>query len=155
MAQTIQQLQQDQADYGYQWKPQQLAYYARSIVDGTTTIDTYKQQLIDWAKSAFPALAKQIDAGQTVSDLASPYIQSMSNLLEVDPGTLNLYTPAIRKALQGVTDPATKQREAVPLWQFEDQVRQDPRWQYTQNAKDTMSTALLKIGSDFGFGPTG
>ena len=155
MAQTIQQLQQAQSDYGYQWKPATLASYAWNVVRGGTTIDTYKQQLMSWAESAFPALAKQIAGGQTVKDLASPYIQSMSNLLEIDPNTLDVYTPAIRKALQGYTDPATKQREAVPLYQFEDQVRQDPRWQFTQNAKDTMSTALLKVGSDWGFGPNG
>jgi hypothetical protein len=35
---------------------------------------------------------------------------------------------------------------------FEEQVRRDPRWQYTQNAKDTMSSVLVKIGQDFGFG---
>jgi hypothetical protein len=79
----------------------------------------------------------------------------MSNLLEVDPGTLNLYTPAIRKAMQGTADPSTGQRTSTPLWQFEDQVRQDPRWQYTQNARDTASTALVKLGADFGFGPNG
>ncbi len=45
--------------------------------------------------------------------------------------------------------------QATPIWQFEQQVRTDPRWQYTNNAKDAMSTALLHIGSDFGFGPQG
>lgn len=156
MAQTVQQLQQLGASYGDNyWKPNALASAAQQILVGNTTIDTYKQRFMNWAKSAFPALSQEIDAGQTVSDLASPYVQSMSNLLEVDPSTLNVFTPAIRKALQGYTDPATKQREAVPLYQFEDQVRQDPRWAYTQNAKDTMSTALLKIGSDWGFGPNG
>jgi hypothetical protein len=79
----------------------------------------------------------------------------MSNLLEIDPGTLTTFTPAIRKAMQGTTDPKTGVRASTPLWQFEDQVRQDPRWQYTQNAKDTMSTALVKLGADFGFGPNG
>lgn len=155
MAQTLQQLQQMYSDYGYQNRNNLLAEAAQQIVEGNTTIDTYKQQVMNWAKSTFPALSQQIDEGQTVKDLATPYVQSMSQLLEVDPNTLNLFTPAIRQALQGYTDPATKQREATPLWQFENQVREDPRWAFTQNAKDTMSTALLKIGSDWGYGPTG
>lgn len=153
MATTIQQLQALGNDYGYQWgNAADMAAHAQGIVDGTTTLDTYKQRLTSWAESTFPGLAQQIKGGATVASLASPYMQSMSQLLEVAPGTLNLFTPAIRKAMQGTVDPATKLRAATPIWQFEDQVRQDPRWQYTQNAKDTMSTALVKIGHDFGFG---
>jgi hypothetical protein len=41
------------------------------------------------------------------------------------------------------------------LWQFEQTLRADPRWAKTNNARDTMSSALLKIGADFGFGPNG
>lgn len=155
MAATIQQLQAFANDYGYQWSPAQLATQAQAVVAGSTTIDTYKQKQIAWAKSAFPGLANEIDDTHTVADAANPYIQSMSNLLEVDPSSLSIFTPQVRKALQGAVDPTTKQRTSTPLWQFEDQLRTDPRWQYTQNARDTMSTALVKIGQDFGFGPQG
>jgi hypothetical protein len=155
MANTAQQLQQLASSYGFQWTAPQIASYAQKILDGQTTIDTYKGDLVQWAKSAFPSLAKSLDAGQTVLDAAAPYMQSMSQLLEVDPSQLSLFTPAIRKALQGTQDPKTQERTAVPLWQFEDQVRQDPRWQYTQNAKDTVSSALVQLGATFGFGPQG
>lgn len=155
MAATIQQLQGMAGDYGFTYTPAQLAVYAQAVVSGKTTIDTYKQQLTTWARSTYPGLAQEIDHGSTIKDLASPYIQSMSSLLEVDPGTLSTYTPSIRKALQGVADPKTGQRTTVPLWQFEDQVRQDPRWATTQNARDTVSSALVKLGADFGFGPQG
>jgi hypothetical protein len=155
MAATALQLKQMASDYGMNWTPAQIAERAQNVIDGTTTIDTYQNDLIGWAKSAFPGLAKQIDGGQTVRQLADPYVQSMSALLEIDPGTLSVYTPKIRQAMQGYQDPHTKERAPLSLSDFETQVRQDPRWQYTQNAKDTMSTALLKIGADFGFGPTG
>lgn len=155
MAGTIQQLQSMAGDYGMNLTPAQAAEYAQAVVSGNTTIDTYKNRMISWAASTFPSLAKEIQTGTTVKDLATPYVQSMSNLLEIDPASLGVYTPAIRKAMQGVTDPHTGTRASVPLWQFEDQVRQDPRWQYTQNARDTVSQALVKLGADFGFGPQG
>lgn len=155
MAATAQQIQSMAAEYGYNLTASQVATRAQQVVEGNTTIDTYKGRLISWAKSAFPGLAKDIEQGATVKDLADPYVQSMSQLLELDPGTLNVFTPTIRRAMQGVQDPKTKERAPMNLSDFEDQVRQDPRWQYTQNAKDTMSTALLKIGADFGFGPQG
>lgn len=155
MAGTITQLQSMAGDYGITYTPAQLAQMAQAVVSGNTTIDTYKARMTTWARSAFPGLAQEIDHGATVKDLAQPYMQSMSNLLEVDPATLTTYTPAIRRAMQGVTDPKTGTRTSVPLWQFEDQVRQDPRWATTQNARDTVSSALVKLGADFGFGPQG
>lgn len=155
MATVASQLSEAAAQYGMNWTPAQIAQRAQQVVVGNTTADTYVNKLKAWAKSAFPALAKEIDAGMTVQQLADPYVQSMSQLLEVNPGSLNLYTPAIRRALQGTQDPKSKERVTMNLSDFEDQVRADPRWQYTQNAKDTMSSALLKIGADFGFGPEG
>lgn len=155
MASVASQLSEAAGQYGMNWTPAQIAQRAQQVVQGNTTSDTYLNQLKSWAKSAFPSLAKEIDAGQTVQQLASPYVQSMSQLLEVNPGQLNLFTPVIRKALQGTQDPKTKERVSMNLSDFEDQVRNDPRWQFTQNAKDTMSSALLKLGADFGFGPQG
>jgi hypothetical protein len=155
MATVASQLSEAAAQYGMNWTAAQIAQRAQNVVQGNTTSDTYVNQLKSWAKSAFPALAKEIDSGMTVHQLADPYVQSMSQLLEVDPGSLSLYTPAIRRALQGTQDPKTKDRVTMNLSDFEDQVRGDPRWAYTQNAKDTMSSALLKLGADFGFGPGG
>lgn len=156
MAATAQQLQQMAADYGFNWTAAQVAQHAQDVLDGTTTIDTYRQRLMSWAESTFPGLAKQIQGGTTVKDLASPYVSSMSNLLEIDPGKLDVYNPMIRQALQGTTPPGSKDGQvSTPLWKFEQQVRQDPRWAQTQNAHDTMSSALVRIGADFGFGPQG
>lgn len=155
MAATSTQLQQMAAEYGVRWTPAQIAEKAQKVLAGVTTIDTYQADLVSWAKSAFPALTAQLESGQTVKDLADPYVQSMSSLLEIDPGGLSVYTPKIRRAMQGVTDPKTKERTQINLSDFEDQVRHDSRWQYTQNAKDTVSSALLQLGADFGFGPEG
>lgn len=154
MAATSQQLQQLAGDYGFKWSPSDVAVRAQNVLDGSTTMDTYRQRLQTWAASAFPSLAQQIQSGATVKDLADPYVQSMSQLLEVDPGTLSVYTPKIRQALQGSAG-KNGQLEATPLWQFEKQVRSDPRWSSTQNAMDTMSSALVNIGDVFGFGPGG
>jgi hypothetical protein len=137
MAQTVAQLQSLASDYGFTYTPAQLEQRAQQVVMGATTIDTYQNQLKQWAKSAFPPLAKEIDAGTTVKQLADPYVNSMSQLLEIDPGSLSAYTPAIRQAMQGITAPGDKAgvKESMPLWKFEQQVRSDPRWQYTGTRK--------------------
>lgn len=152
MATAATQVQQLAADYGFKYTPAQVASRAQQIVLGNESIEAYQEDLKKWAKSAFPPLADQIDRGMTVKDLAAPYVSSMSQLLEIDPGSLDAFTPAIRKAMQGYIPQGGKQREPMNLNDFEEQVRADPRWQYTQNAKDTMSSVLVKIGHDFGFG---
>lgn len=153
MAQTVNQLRQTAADYGITPQDSWLARHAQNILSGQTTIDTYTQMYRDMAKSAFPALAEQIDRGITVADAAQPYIQSMSNLLEVDPSSLSAFTPQIRRALQGTNDPNGKSSlpQLTPVWQFENQVRQDPRWQYTDNAHQAMANTLTQVGQDWGF----
>lgn len=154
LAATVAQLQQIGGSYGQTSTPQGLLQAAQNILSGQTTMDTYTNHYKTMAKSMFPGLSSQIDSGMTVSDLASPYQQTMGNLLEIDPSTIKLNDPLIRKALQGtsgVTDGKTTTPTAQPIWQFENTLRADPRWALTQNAKDTASTALTKIGQDWGY----
>lgn len=151
MAHTVAQIQQLATQYGFKnWSPAQEAKMAQDILTGKTTLDTYQQQLKDWASSAFPAYQKQIQGGQTVAQLAAPYVSSMSNILEVNPQSLDAFTPKIRAAMQGSSD-GKGNFSNTPLWQFERQLRQDPRWQYTDNAHQAMSDVMTQVAQDWGF----
>jgi hypothetical protein len=121
----------------------------RNIVRGSSSLEDYQSQIRNQAKALFPTWSKQIDAGQTVADLASPYMQSMSTILEVPPGSVNLFDPLIKKAIQ-YKDPRTGQNAAQPIWQFETTLRSDPRWKATKNAQDSMMQAAHQVLSDFG-----
>lgn len=154
MAATADQLQQYASEYGQAPSAHALAHAAKQVLMGNQTADTYRQQYLAQAKSMFPGLSTQLDSGQTVADIADPYVQSMSNLLEVDPNTLSVRTPMIRKALQGtqqVTDGKSTTPAVQPLWAFEQDVRSDPRWAYTDNAKAQTATVLTQLGQDWGF----
>lgn len=155
MAQVYGQLQDMSKAYGIQYSVPTLSAWAKQIVVGNNSLDHYREQFKNLAAGRYPGIASQIQAGQTVQQIADPYIQSYSQLLELDPNSVSLTTPLIQQALQGSPDPQGKSAPAagaMPLYQFEKLVRTDPKWQYTQNAKDTFSTALLKVGHDFGFG---
>ena len=154
MAGTTAQLQQLAADYGVRWTPAQFAQHAQDIVDGTTTIDTFQRRMVDWAMSAFPGWSKQLQEGRTLAQVADPYVQSMSQILEMNPSQLDTYTPMIRQALQGSRD-KSGDWNPTSLIDFERQLRSDPRYWKTQGAVDTVSSALIKMGQDFGFGPEG
>jgi hypothetical protein len=149
----LQQMQQTYADYGVPISQGSLEARVRQVLEGATTADTYKEEVIQTAKSLYPSIALQLDSGLTVKNIADPYIQQMSNILEVDPNTVGVTDPLIKKALQGsvVTANGKSTATSTPLWQFEQTLRSDPRWSKTQNARDTVSTALVKLGGDFGY----
>lgn len=122
---------------------------ARLIVRGLATQQDYESEIRKAAKGVFVQWGKQIDAGQTVADLASPYFQSMAQILELPPGSINLFDPTIKKALQS-KDKTTGQNAVQPLWQFENALRSDSRWKGTQNAQNSMMQVAHQVLADFG-----
>lgn len=123
---------------------------ARNIVSNTRTAQDYENDIRSQAASAFPTYAEQIRAGQNVKDIASPYINSMSRILEISPDTIGLNDNSIREALSGIS-PKDGKPAAKSLWQFERDIRKDPRWNSTNNARDSASSLALGILKDWGF----
>lgn len=134
---------------GVQMSNQWYADSSRAIVRGVATEQDYEDKLKNLAKSNFPQWSKQIDGGQSVLDIAAPYLQSMSTLLELPAGSINLFDPTIKKTLS-YTNPKTMTKEAKPLWQFENELRSDPRWKKTKNAQDSLMTVAHQVLADFG-----
>lgn len=120
---------------------------ARNVVGGIRAAQDYESDIRAQAASAFPVYAEQIKAGQNVADIASPYVQRMSALLEINPNDIDLFDNSIKQALSG-RNPETGKAETKSLWQFENDLRKDPRWQYTNNAREATSSitnGILKM----------
>ena len=147
-ANTINELKTKAAEYGILYGSDWYNQSTRKILTGEIDQDTIDQQIRDLAKSQFPTLSAQIDEGYTVKQIASPYIQSMAAILEIDPTTIGLQDLTIKQALTGVDmdgKPTTK-----PLWMFEQDLRKDPRWNYTKNAQETTMGVARRVLQDFG-----
>jgi hypothetical protein len=122
---------------------------SQQIATGQTNIDTVLGDLRDThVARAYPGFAKQIMAGQDVRTIADPYIAKMANTLEVDPNTVSLSDPTLAKALQAVDDKGNP--ASVPLWQFDQMLKQDNRWQYTNNAWKDVGDQAMQIAQMFG-----
>lgn len=139
--------------YGYQMGVKMadawIATRVKNVATGLGSVQDAKNDLQNLAKAQFPQWAKQIDSGQTVMDIAQPYLQSMSQILELPPGQINLFDPTIKNTLNWV-NPGTLQKEAKPLWQFENELRSDPRWKQTKNAQDSLMGVAHQVLADFG-----
>lgn len=134
---------------GVTMSSQWYADKTRNVIRGISTEQDYESTIRKHAKALFPQWSKQIDAGQTVMDLANPYLTSMAQILELPGGSINLFDPTIKKAMS-YKDPNTGEGTAKPLWQFENDLRSDPRWKKTQNAQDSLMQVGHQVLADFG-----
>lgn len=94
------------------------------------------------AKTIFPALSDKIDAGYTVKQLLSPYLQARATILEEDPDLVDIST------LSDVASDASKGLKS--LYDYQISLRNDPKWRYTKNAQDSLSSAALSLAETFG-----
>jgi hypothetical protein len=123
--------------------------YANKAVAGVIDADTIYSTLRESAASAFPQLADKIKSGIDLKTLADPYIQSMSNILEIPYTGIDLFDPKIRSALSYTQ--ADGKVGTKSIYDFEKELRKDVRWQYTNNAKKEVADTTLRVLQDFGF----
>lgn len=121
-----------------------------AVVAGKATLSTYEDQIRAAAAARYSAFADQIKAGQNALDLAAPYVKSLSAILEVPETDVDLFNTHIAKAM--TSKPATGQQAGsqMPLWQFENEVRADPLWRKTNNAREGMMSVAHQVAKDFG-----
>lgn len=118
---------------------------AQSIASGKSTIETLEAQIRKAAAGRFSAFGEQILAGQNAIDLAAPYIKTVSQLLELPETDVDLFDKHVYGAMNG-----SKAGANYPLWQFENDVRNDPRWRKTNNARESLMTVARQVAKDFG-----
>jgi hypothetical protein len=124
--------------------------YVLKLTTGAQTFADVKQELREtYLVGAFPAWADKIREGYDPSVLVAPYKSRAANLLEVEANSLTFDDPVIKAAMQytgGDGSPAV-----LPLYEYDRLVRQDARWDKTNNAYATYT----KVGTDllrrFGF----
>ena len=107
-------------------------------------IETFKQTIRNQAKLGLPENVKSlVDQGIDLDTIYSPYKQAMASILEINPDTINVNDPMLRKAIGPDKE--------MSIYDFQKTLKQDPRWQYTNNAREDVSSSVQRILKDFGF----
>jgi hypothetical protein len=132
--------------YSWQWYRDR----SREVVSGKTTQETVEAKIRAAAAARYSAFKDQILAGQNAIDLAAPYIKSVSQLLELPETDVDLFNKHVQKAMTTKTTPSKEGGSQMPLWQFENEVRSDPLWRKTNNARESMFTVAHQVAKDFG-----
>jgi hypothetical protein len=108
------------------------------------SVDDFNRIIRQQAKLGLPEkVGKLLDEGLDLSNIYAPYRNTMAALLEVTPDSIKLDDPILRSAYG--TD------KEMSIFDFKRAVRKDPRWQYTDNAREEVSSAALSVLRDFGF----
>lgn len=136
------------SDMGVSLSDSTIESYVKSAVGGQTTFADAMRNVQQMAISANPHLADRLQAGETLATIADPYRQSMSKLLEVNPESVTLEDPTIRKALQAKDEDGKVVLRT--LYDFENDLRQDKRWLKTKNAQDNAMSVTNRVLKDLG-----
>lgn len=109
------------------------------------------QSAQDWirnrAKEKYSPWAADLDANPetTIEDLSYNYRKSMSDLFEIGLDEVKMNDTVMRGIMEG--DGSGQKKTA---WQFEQDLRKDPRWAKTKNARESTQSVVNDILSTFG-----
>ena len=136
-------LMQTAKDNGINLSQDQIDVYTNEIQNGKD-INIIKNQIRTTAGLGMPDHVKKLLAdGTDLSTIYSPYKTLMYQTLEVNPDKIDLNDPTLRMAIGPDKE--------MSIYDFQKALRQDARWQYTNNAKESVSSSVQKVLQDFGF----
>lgn len=114
------------------------------IASGKIDIARVQQDARKLAAQGQPQYVRDLLAqGYDLAQVFKPYRQVMGTVLEVNPDQIDLNDPLLRTAITDKGD--------MNLYDFKKALRQDNRWQYTEQAKADVSQAAYNVLKDFGF----
>lgn len=120
----------------------QLQTWLQNINQGES-VETYKQIIRGAAKLGLPdKVGSLLDLGVDLDTVYEPYKNIMYQVLEINPETINVNDATLRKAIGP--------NKEMSLYEWQDFLKKDPRWQYTNNARQSAYDAAKTVLQDFG-----
>jgi hypothetical protein len=113
-------------------------------VDKGEDIDIFKNLIRGTAKIGLPdKVGQMIDNGLDLDTIYSPYKKLMAATLEIDPTSISLNDPTLRMAIGPDKE--------MPIYEYQRTLRKDPRWQFTDTAREEVASTASRVLKDFGF----
>jgi hypothetical protein len=110
----------------------------QEILSGNIDLNTVLSNARQIAAQGQPEyVRKLLGSGYNLEDIYAPYKQTMANVLEINPDQIDLNDNSLRMAINEKGD--------MNIYDYKKALRQDDRWQYTGQAKESVSNAALKV----------
>jgi hypothetical protein len=88
-------------------------------------------------------VVQMIDNGLDLETVYAPYKKLMASTLEIDPTNISLDDPTLRMAIGPDKE--------MPIYEYQRSLRKDPRWQFTDKAREVVADTASRVLKDFGF----
>lgn len=147
---TQTQIKQIAAEFGINAPDERAFKFAKQILSGEQTLEGLRERYRNQARALFPAFRDQIDNGATVADIAAPYVDQASRLLELSPEQIDLTDPKFQRALTHRRQDG--KAEAMSLGDWSELLMKDERygWEKTNNARDAAYGMVRQLATRFG-----
>jgi hypothetical protein len=120
----------------------QLQTWLQNMNQGES-VETYKQIIRGAAKLGLPdKVGSLLDVGVDLDTIYQPYKNIMYQILEVNPETITVNDATLRRAIGPDKE--------MSLYEWQNFLKRDPRWQYTNNARESAFDAAKTVLQDFG-----
>lgn len=115
----------------------------QGLASGDIDINRISQNARMMAAQGQPEYVRNLlNQGYDLAQIYSPYKQTMATILELNPDQIDLNDPTLRSAINNNGD--------MNVYNFKKVVRSDPRWQYTENARNEMTDSAYTLLRNFG-----
>lgn len=109
-------------------------------------LDAQAEKIKGVAKGIYSSMAQFIDQGLTPQELLRPYIAKKAQILEIPEESITLNSSEGQQVISKVvTD-----KGLLPIYNYERELRQDPRWRFTKNANDEAANMVNSLLRTFG-----
>jgi hypothetical protein len=150
-ATLINTLKENAAANGIQFSNDWFEKAAQNVLTGKSTQDDFNNEIKNQAKMLYaaPSIQQAIDAGFTVRQQASPYINYLAQIRGVDPNSISLNDGMVTKALTARNEKGEPYQMSYYDWQ--NYVKEtDPDYATSDYAQEAYSGALRSFGRLFG-----
>lgn len=134
--------------FGMGYSDSDYKRWSEDIFAQRTTAADIQAKIRQDAASMYPAYSDALLNGESIDSIGSAYKSSYATVMEKDPDAIDWNkTPVLKKALQYTVNgkPAI-----MPNWMFEQELRKEPEWQFTNNARDSVYNAVYQVKYDMG-----
>lgn len=136
------------SDYGMDYPDSFYRQAAQKFIqNGDTAVET---QIRNDAANTYAQWGDDLRNGKTdVKTAAGSYLRALEKTYDLDNGAGTLSNPMVKRALQARDEQGNP--TVKPLWQFEEDLRRDPKWLTTNNGAETMSKVAGGLLQEWGF----
>jgi hypothetical protein len=140
-------LRASSSKYGVQLTDEQIKQAAITAISNPGGVVAEQNKIKAIASRLYPALTDSIvKDGLTVQDILQPYINRKAQVLEIPANQISLNNAEGQQLASKVIT----EQGLLPIYNYEKELRADPRWRFTKNANDEAATWVNTILKDFG-----